>query len=221
MFAMNSTITIWKESLNRLIVFYEAKRGSIFVFYPLLFLLFVLINIGCYWWAMFTAFPELTYGRAGIHYFKLQFPVGFLGALFDSLSFFVTIFIIRHALRTEKGIQYIAHLSLDLAIAILATFWVLFVFSFSGWLIDLMDAKPLMEVNTLIDAKLEILAERNDKYQELLVDAIARPTDNLRNIYFGLVMGVSAMIPTCVHIYMFFRSCVYTIFRQTVIIGDS
>jgi len=215
MFAMDSIITIWKDSLNRLIVFYEAKRGSIFVFYPLLFLLFVLINIGCYWWAMFTAFPELTHGRAGIHYFKIQFPVGFLGALFDSLSFFVTIFIIRHALRTEKGIQYVAHLSLDLVIAILATFWVLFVFSFSGWLINLMDAKPL------IDAKLEVLAKRNAEYQELLVDAIARPTDNLRNIYFGLVMGISAMIPTCVHIYMFFRSCVYTIFRQTVIIGDS
>ncbi len=215
MFAMDSVITIWKDSLNRLIVFYEAKRGSIFVFYPLLFLLFVLINIGCYWWAMFTAFPELTHGCAGIHYFKIQFPVGFLGALFDSLSFFVTIFIIRHALRTEKGIQYVAHLSLDLVIAILATFWVLFVFSFSGWLINLMDAKPL------IDAKLEVLAERNAEYQELLVDAIARPTNNLRNIYFGLVMGVSAMIPTCVHIYMFFRSCVYTIIRQTVTIGDS
>ena len=171
MFAMDSIITIWKDSLNRLIVFYEAKRGSIFVFYPLLFLLFVLVNIGCYWWAMFTAFPELTHGSAGSHYFKIQFPVGFLGALFDSLSFFVTIFIIRHALRTEKGIQYVAHLSLDLVIAILATFWVLFVFSFSGWLINLMDAKPL------IDAKLEVLAKRKAEYQELLVDAIARPTD--------------------------------------------
>ena len=214
MFAMDSIITIWKDSLNRLIVFYEAKRGSIFVFYPLLFLLFVLVNIGCYWWAMFTAFPELTHGSAGSHYFKIQFPVGFLGALFDSLSFFVTIFIIRHAVRTEKGIQYVAHLSLDLVIAILATFWVLFVFSFSGWLINL-------EVNPLIDAKLEVLAKRNAEYQELLIDAIARPTDNLRNIYFGLIMGVSAMIPTCIHIYMFLRSCVYTIFRQTFTIGDS
>lgn len=215
MFAMDSIITIWKDSLNRLIVFYEAKRGSIFVFYPLLFLLFVLVNIGCYWWAMFTAFPELTHGSAGSHYFKIQFPVGFLGALFDSLSFFVTIFIIRHALRTEKGIQYVAHLSLDLVIAILATFWVLFVFSFSGWLINLMDATPLM------DAKPEALAERNAEYQRLLLDAVARPTDNLRNIYFGLVMGISAMIPTCVHICMFLRSCMYTIVRQTFTISNS
>ncbi len=209
MFAMDSIITIWKDYLKQLLAFYEAKRGNVFVFYPLLFLFFVLINIGCYWWAMFTAFPELTHGRAGVHYFKIQFPVGFLGALFDSLSFFVTIFIIRHALRTERGIQYIAHLSLDLVIAILATFWVLFVFSFSGWLISLMDAKP------------QVLLERNAEYQGLLFNAVARPTDNLRNIYFGLVMGVSAMIPTCVHIYMFLRSCMYTIARQTITIGDS
>jgi hypothetical protein len=205
---MDSIITIWKDSLNRLIVFYEAKRGKIFAFYPLLFLFFVLINIGCYWWAMFTAFPELTHGRAGVYYFKIQFPVGFLGALFDSLSFFVTIYIIRHALRTKKDMQYVAHLSLDLVIAILATFWVLFVFSFSGWLIDTMDAVP------------QDLVKRNTKYQGLLLDAVARPTDNLRNIYFGLVMGVSAMIPTCVHVCMFLRSCMYTIARQTITTGD-
>jgi len=209
MLAMDSIITIWKDYLKQLLAFYEAKRGSIFAFYPLLFLFFVLINIGCYWWAMFTAFPELTHGKAGVHYFKIQFPVGFLGALFDSLSFFVTIYIIRHALRTKKDIQYVAHLSLDLVIAVLATFWVLFVFSFSGWLISLMDAKP------------QVLLERNAEYQGLLFNAVARPTDNLRNIYFGLVMGVSAMIPTCVHIYMFLRSCMYTIVRQTITIGDS
>ena len=209
MFAMDSIISIWKDYLKQLLVFYEAKRGSIFVFYPLLFLFFVLINIGCYWWAMFTAFPELTHGSAGVYYFKIQFPVGFLGALFDSLSFLVTILIIRHALRTERAIQYIAHLSLDLVIAVLATFWVLFVFSFSGWLINIMNAVP------------QDLAKRNAEYQGFLLDALAKPTDNLRNIYFGLVMGVSAMIPTCVHIYMFFRSCMYTIVWQTITTGDS
>jgi hypothetical protein len=209
MLTMDSIITIWKDYLKQLITFYETKRGNIFTFYLFLFLCFVLINIGCYWWAMFTAFPELTHGSAGAYYFKIQFPVGFLGALFDSLSFFVTIYIIRHALRTEKDIQYVAHLSLDLIIAILATFWVLFVFSFSGWLINLTDNTP------------QILAERNAKYEGLLLDAVARPIDNMRNIYFGLIMGVSAMIPTCVHIYMFFRSCVFIIFRQKVKIGEN
>ena len=208
MFAMDSIIAIWKDYLKQLLAFYEAKRGNIFVFYPLLFLFFVLINIGCYWWAMFTAFPELTHGRAGVYYFKIQFPVGFLGALFDSLSFFVTIYIIRHALHTKKDLQYVAHLSLDLVIAILATFWVLFVFSFSCWLISLMNAKP------------QVLTERNAEYQGMLLDALARPTDNLRNIYFGLIMGVSAMIPTCVHVYMFLRACMYIIFRQTVTVSE-
>ena len=153
---------------------------------------------------MYTAFPELTRGSAGVYYYKVQFPVGILGALFDSLSFFVTIFIIRHALCSKKDIQYVAHLSLDLIIAILATFWVVFVFSFSGWLVNLVSLTP------------QVLADRNAEYQGLLLDAIAKPTDNLRNIYFGLVMGISAMIPTCIHIFMFLRACVYTLFRQTV-----
>ena len=209
MHSMDSIITVWKDYLKQLIAFYEAKRGNIFTFYLFLFLCFVLINISCYWWAMFTAFPELTHGRAGVYYFKIQFPVGVLGALFDSLSFFVTIYIIRHALRTEKSMQYVAHLSLDLIIAILATFWVLFVFSFSGWLVDLTNNTP------------QILVERNAKYEGLLLDAVARPADNMRNIYFGLIMGVSAMIPTCVHIYMFLHSCVFIVFRQKVTIGEN
>ena len=90
---MHTTIIAWKNSLRILLDYYEAKRGSFYIFYPTLFLFFVLINITCYWWAMFTAFPDLTRGIAGQHYFKVQFPVGFLGALFDSLSFFVTLYI--------------------------------------------------------------------------------------------------------------------------------
>jgi hypothetical protein len=181
---MDSIITTWKDYLKQLIAFYEAKRGNVFTFYLFLFLCFVLINISCYWLAMFTAFPELTHGNAGVYYFKIQFPVGFLGALFDSLSFFVTIFIIRHALRTEKSLQYVGHLSLT-------------------------NDTP------------QILVERNAKYEGLLLDAVARPADNMRNIYFGLIMGVSAMIPTCVHIYMFLHSCVFIIFRQKVTIGEN
>lgn len=183
-------------------IFYETKRGSIYTFCATLFLLFVLINIACYWWAMFTAFPELTRGSAGQHYFKVQFPVGLLGALFDSLSFFVTIFIIRRALRAQKTMEYISHLSLDLIIAVLATFWVLFVFSFSGWIIHLLDSIH------------QDLADRNEDYKRMLVDALTRPAANKRNIYFGLIMGVSAMLPTCGHIFMFLKSYFRTIFQQ-------
>jgi heme/copper-type cytochrome/quinol oxidase subunit 4 len=209
MIAMDSIITVWKDNLKQLLSFYEKKRGNVFSFYLLLFLYFIVINIICYWLAMYTAFPELTRGSAGAYYYKVQFPVGILGALFDSLSFFVTIFIIRHALCSKKDIQYVAHLSLDLIIAILATFWVLFVFSFSGWLVDLTNNTP------------QILVERNAKYEGLLLDAVARPADNMRNIYFGLIMGVSAMIPTCVHLYMFLHSCVFIVFRQKVTIAEN
>ena len=202
---MNTVIITWKESLRHLMVFYETKRGPISTFYPKLFLFFVLINIMCYWWAMFTAFPELTRGSAGVHYFKIQFPVGFLGALFDSLSFFITLFIIRRALRIQHSLQYIAHLSLDFAIAVLATFWVLFVFSFSGWLINLIESTP------------QALAARNEEYEQMLVAAIASPTDNLRNIYFGLIMGVSAILPTAVHIYMFLRSSLRVIDKKSIL----
>jgi hypothetical protein len=199
---MSGIFATWRESLRHLLQFYEANRGSLVSFFPKLFLFFVLVNISCYWWAMFTAFPHLTHGNVGLQNFKIQFPVGILGALFDSVSFFVTVFIVRRALRSERNWEYVAHLSLDAVIALAATFWVLFVFSFSGWLISLAEPQP------------EVLLARNEKYARRLVEAVARPTDNLRNIYFGLIMGVSASLPTCVHILMFLRSSLQQITKQ-------
>lgn len=189
---MDTVIDIWKDSLRGLLNIYETRRGSLFIFFPLLFIFFVIVNILCYWWAMVTAFPWLL----NWYYFKIQFPVGILGAMFDSLSFFVTIYIIRRALRTRKALEYVGHLSIDLIIAILATFWVVYVFSISGWIINLFETTP------------QSLTARNDRYERMLVEAAAAPTDNLRNIYFGLIMGVSAIIPTCVHVYMFVRAVV-------------
>ncbi|MDX1522202.1 MAG: hypothetical protein R3264_11280 [Anaerolineae bacterium] len=188
---MNDIIEIWKGSLGRLLKFYEAHRGPLIIFFPLLFVFFVLVNIAFYWWAMVTAFPFLI----NPHYFRVQFPVGILGALFDSLSFFVTIFIIRRALRTKHWGEYVSHLSVDLLIAILATFWVVYVFSISGWIISFFEAAP------------QSLGARNDRYEQMLVDALEQPTDNLRNIYFGLIMGISAMFPTLIHIFMFLQAC--------------
>ncbi len=79
-------------------------------------------------------------------------------------------------------------------IALVATCWVLFVFSFSGWLIGLFEANP------------ELLSVRNEAYEQMLVGAVASPSENVRNIYFGVIMGVSASLPTFVHISMFVRS---------------
>jgi len=138
------------------------------------------------------------------HYVKLQIPVGIFGALFDSLSFFATIWIIRRALASNKTSEYVFHLSLDLIIAVLATFWVLFVFTFGGWMISLWETAP------------EQLAERGTKYTNRAIQAIQDPTgrENAKNIYFGLIMGISAALPTCMHLGLFFTSVLQKIFPQ-------
>ena len=54
-----------------------------------------------------------------------------------------------------------------------------------------------------VDKQLDV---RNARYRQMVVDAVASPGDSLKNIYFGLIMGLSAMIPTTIHIAMFFRA---------------
>lgn len=185
-------MAIWKRSLARLLNYYESKRGSLITFFPKLFLFFTALNIGCYWLALLTAYPSEAFGDERMHYFLLQFPVGILGALFDSLSFFITVWIAKRALKTTSLGSYIAHLSVDIVIAIVATWWVLFVFSFSGWLISLIQHSP------------ESLVGRADKYEARVIAAVTDPTqkDNLKNIYFGVVVGISAMLPTFTHLFL-------------------
>jgi hypothetical protein len=101
----NPVVEEWRFSLRRLYEWYERRRPSPYVFYPTLFLFFILLNDASYWLAMITAFPELLVGRFGAYYFKIQFPVATLGALFDSLSFFVTLYIIRKALTYWRLVQ--------------------------------------------------------------------------------------------------------------------
>ena len=195
---MNEVIATWRDSLHQVLDLYERKRGSLLVFFPLLFLFFVLLNVACYWWAIYTAFPHYMQTHEASHYLKLQIPVGFLGALFDSLSFFVTLWIIRRALASVRTAEYVMHLSLDLVVGVLATLWVLFVFSFGGWLISLWENVP------------EELLERGNKYTNRAVQAIQDPTgrENAKNIYFGLIMGVSAALPTCLHLFLFLLSII-------------
>ena len=155
-----------------------------------------MLNIGCYWLAMLTAFPNHLHGQEGLHYFKIQFPVGLLGALFDSLSFFATVFIIRRALRSRSSLVYVSHLSVDLVIAVLATFWVLFVFIISGWLIHLLTpGLPLFGS--------EALDDRQNRYTYMLIHALLNPFEHARNIYFGVIMGISASLPTALHLFLF------------------
>jgi len=73
---------------------------------------------------------------------------------------------------------------------------VLFVFTFGGWLISLWEQVP------------EQISERSVKYTNRAVQAIQDPTgrENAKNIYFGLIMGVSAALPTCFHFFLFFSA---------------
>ena len=106
---INQIISYWRKDLQRALLFYESKRskGDSFFSY-----MFIFLNIICYWFAMVIAFPSLVFGKTFGYYFKVQFPVGILGALFDSLSFFVTILIVRRALLTVSTKIYIAHFNL-------------------------------------------------------------------------------------------------------------
>jgi hypothetical protein len=157
---------------------------------------------------MVTAFHDLVFGKTFGYYFKVQFPVGILGALFDSLSFYITIFIIQRALETENNNIYIAHLSIDLLIAILATFWVIFVFVVSGWIISFIETlnQPI-EIIEYYDHETNIY-QRAEGYTDKVNDAIQNPTKNVRNIYFGIIMGLSAIIPTLIHLSMFCKSII-------------
>ena len=196
-----ATFGLWRLRLAALLDGFAERRKRTRHFIAKLFLFFVALNVACYWVAMLTAFPEVAFGPRRVQYFWVQFPVGILGAVFDSLSLIVTVFMVRRALASTSNSSYVAHLSVDIGIAVLATFWVLFVFSASGWMISLLGAQP------------ESLLARNAAYQDRLVQALQDPTgrEELRNIYFGLLMGMSAALPTLTHVYCSVRAAASTI----------
>ena len=114
-------IQLWRTQLTRAYDYYRHRRVQVRWFFPKLFLFFVFLNLSCYWLALTTAFPHLVFGKALAHYAKIQVPVGLLGALFDSLSFFVTVQLVRRALASSGIVRFLAHLSVDLFIAFAAT----------------------------------------------------------------------------------------------------
>ena len=212
-------IQLWRIQLTRAYDYYQHRRVQVRWFFPKLFLFFVFLNLSCYWLALTTAFPHLVFGKALAHYAKIQVPVGLLGALFDSLSFFVTVHLVRRALASSGIVRFLAHLSVDLFIAFAATWWVLFVFVLSGWLINLLDGRiyeknqqghwQIISIDDLTDEpddaelRTKHWRQRTDLYSDRLVDAVRHPLANLKNIYFGIIMGASAMLPTCIHLSMF------------------
>ena len=208
---INQIISYWRKDLDRVLLFYESKRSHGDSFFLYLFSFFVFLNITCYWFAMVTAFPSLVFGKTFSYYFKVQFPVGILGAFFDSLSFFVTIFIVRKALLTVSTKIYIAHLSIDLVIAVLATFWVILVFIISGWTVSFIETLGQSEELIQTYDHETNINKRTDKYFSTVNDTLKDPSKNIQNIYFGLIMGISAMLPTMIHFMMFIKSSFFTI----------
>ena len=198
------SVAIWKRSLQGILNYYDSKRGKLLDFFPKLFGFFIVINIACYWIALVTAYPENAFGPKWIEYYLMQFPVGVMGALFDSLSFLITIYIARRAVHTTSTLKYIAHLSVDLLIAIVATWWVLFVFTVSGWFVDLVLSSP------------ETISERAVIYEQRVSEAITNPTsrNSLKNIYFGLIMGFSAMLPTLTHLGLSMQAFLRVAYRR-------
>ncbi|SVB64333.1 uncharacterized protein METZ01_LOCUS217187 [marine metagenome] len=187
---------LWRKDLSLLFEKFQNWRTSTEYYFPKVFIFFVLINDIAFWFALATAFPGVFSENELGHYMRKQIPVAFLGALFDSLSLYLTILVIRRALLVKSNLVYISHLGIDVFIAIVATFWVLFVFSISGWIVSF-----LPQPETVVEQK--TLEERNEDYANLAIAAINNPTgrEEMKNIYFGIVMGLSAIIPTCVHIF--------------------
>ena len=191
---MNHIFRIWREGLKRLLVRYLDYRRNTQYFFLKLFLFFLLLNVACYWLAMLTVFSNFLFTHEKWDYFLIQIPVGLFGAMFDSLSFFITIWVIKRAVAVQSFSEYVAHLSMDVIIAIIATFWVLFVFTFSGWIVSQVLSSD------------ESIQQRTEKYEMRVIQAVKEPVKNWKNIYFGLVMGISAMLPTVIHFWMFFNS---------------
>jgi hypothetical protein len=189
----------WRGDLSLILERYEAWRLNTKFYFFKIFIFFVFLNDISYWFAIATAHSEIfTSEKELLYYTKIQIPVAFLGALFDSLSLYITLLVIRRALLSLTNLSYISHLNIDVLIAIAATFWVLFVFSISGWIVKSIPIKT--DDKTVVVAK--TLEQRNQLYTDRAIAAVKNPTgkEEMKNIYFGLIMGLSAIIPTCVHI---------------------
>lgn len=187
---LGSTFDTWRASLEAVHGWFVRMRAETRGFLVKAFGVFVAINLACFWWAVLTAYPEKLAGPEALEHFLISFPVAFLGAVFDVASLGVTLWAIDRALKARLHATYVAFLGVDLVIAAAATFWVLFAFVVSGWLVG-----HIIPVG-------ETLADRAELYQDRVARALDYPfaRESIKNVYFGMVMGASAMIPTLLHV---------------------
>lgn len=130
----------WRDALHWIVSTYDRKRDTVRHFHWKLFAVLLGINIACYWFAMMTTFPELTFGARWMHFFKMQVPVGILAAAFEQVSVYITVYLMRHALASTSTRKYLGHLcvdvGIDFVIGFIAALWVVFSFTFSSWLVN-------------------------------------------------------------------------------------
>jgi len=182
----------WRSSLRSFLIRYEEVKEKTTFFGLKLFVFFACLNFGCYWWALLTTYPHHLQTHKATEYQLMGFPVAIMGASFDFVSLFFTLWLIRRALKTQHSVLYFAYLSVDLVIALVATFWVLFAFVASGWVVNLILDNP------------ETFNQRTELYEGRVWSALLNPfaAENIKNVYFGVLMGASALLPTLVHFYM-------------------
>lgn len=185
-------ISHWKNNLDRLYCLFNKKRNNTSYFVSKLYLVFFFLNFVCFWLALSTAFPQYLSGDKATEYMLMSFPVGIMGATFDTISMFITLWLIKCALRTFSTFNFLAYIIIDFIIAFFATFWILFAFIASGWIVNLIIDNP------------ETFNQRSALYEGRIEQIFEHPLyiSSLKNIYFGLLMGASAFIPTLIHIYM-------------------
>ncbi len=253
----------WQVELRDILDMYRDYRRRRPLFFLYLFVFFFLVNAVFYWIALAASFPELIVSQTG-RMLLIQQAVAILGGLFDSLSFFLTVYLVGRAARTRYGLNFAGILSIDLVIAAVATAWVLLVVMLASWAIgppeetamrpaqqvvatevsvsnepepqqavqedtggSAVSATPVVDAARVDlspgpaqpsareaatdSAQQESTTEAEDGinsnfYRSLLVRALQNPFANYRYFLFGILMGLSTLLPTMFHIYMGARS---------------
>lgn len=184
-----SLFDIWRGSLRRVHGWVDHVREDRH-FLVKAFVLFFFINLICFYWALLTAYPERLHGMKAVEYTMTGVPVSLLGAVFDVVTLGIIIWAVNRALATRSNAMFLAYLSVDFIIAIVATFWVLFAFYVSGWLVA-----QVLPIN-------DSFAQRTELYQERVAGLFLHPlaAESLKNVYFGLILSGSSMLPSLAHV---------------------
>nr|NIQ92999.1 hypothetical protein [Desulfuromonadales bacterium] len=65
----------WRASLLYFRQWFDRRRADTRYFLPKVFLVFVGINLMCFWWAMLTTYTWLLFGHKKVEFILTGFPV--------------------------------------------------------------------------------------------------------------------------------------------------